>query len=207
MIKNKLKKIINNKKGFTIVESLFAIFILVISVTGPMAFTQSGLRAAYIARDQVTAFYLAQDAIEYVKNIRDDNSLIYIDDPANLGSGGWLTDLSPCFEGITDGCTIDTIDEEITECIDANHPGCFNGSDFNPLVRDGNGFFRTSEGVEDSIYVREIIIRPVPSGLDIDDPNLNEVEIDVVVKWKTPHTAGEKSINVKENMFNWAIGI
>jgi len=70
-MKNKIKKLIENKKGFTIVESLFAIFILVISVTGPMAFTQSGLRASFIARDQVTAFYLAQDAIEYITQYRN----------------------------------------------------------------------------------------------------------------------------------------
>ena len=194
-MKNKIKKIINNKKGFTIVESLFAIFILVISITGPMAFTQSGLRASFIARDQVTAFYLAQDVIEYIKNVRDHNSI----DSIQGADVFWLDGLSDCYSDDT-VCTIDTLEQTISACGIA--PGC----DSYPLVIDGDGYFRginVTEGT-DSIYTREITITPV------DDTDINtaiEVEVDVVVKWNTPQTIGEKSINVKENIFNWTLGI
>ena len=194
-MKNKIKKLIENKKGFTIVESLFAIFILVISVTGPMAFTQSGLRASFIARDQVTAFYLAQDAIEYIKNVRDSNSI----DSIGGGDAVWLDRLGDCYSD--GGCTIDTIDEYIQSCgTVSNIPGCFHENNLYPLKIDNDGFFRTTEGIKDSIFAREIKITPVPSGEPIGD--VSEVQIEVIVKWQTPQSIGDKSINVKENMFN-----
>ena len=76
-MKNFIKKIIKEKtnRGFTVLETLVAVFILVLAITGPMVFAQSGLRTAFLARDQITAFFLAQDAIETIKNIRDTNAL------------------------------------------------------------------------------------------------------------------------------------
>ncbi len=59
--------------GFTIIETLVAISILIISITGPMVIVSQSLKSAYFARDQITAFYLAQEAIEYVRNLRDSN--------------------------------------------------------------------------------------------------------------------------------------
>lgn len=76
MIKN-----INNNKGFTIVETLVAITILMISIAGPLTIAQKSLTAANQAKDQVTASYLAQDLMEYIKNARDNNSTFY-------GTGG-----------------------------------------------------------------------------------------------------------------------
>ena len=59
--------------GFTLVETLVAISILMISVTGPLYYASESLKAAVYARDQITAFYLAQDAFEQIRKIRDDN--------------------------------------------------------------------------------------------------------------------------------------
>lgn len=71
-----MKKILNkikNKEGFTIIETLVAITILMIAIAGPMTIAQKGLRASVQARDQITATYLAQDVMEYMKNLRDKN--------------------------------------------------------------------------------------------------------------------------------------
>lgn len=62
-----------NKKnrGFTIVETLVAVAILMISIAGPLTIAQKGLMAALYARDQVTASFLAQELMENIKNTRD----------------------------------------------------------------------------------------------------------------------------------------
>jgi Tfp pilus assembly protein PilV len=57
-----------NQKGFTIVETLVAVTILMISIAGPLTVANKGLLAAINAKDQMIASYLAQDAMEYVKN-------------------------------------------------------------------------------------------------------------------------------------------
>jgi len=66
----KIDKIYN--QGFTIVETLVAITILMISIAGPLTIAQKSLTAATQAKDQVIASYLAQDLVEYIKNARDN---------------------------------------------------------------------------------------------------------------------------------------
>jgi len=60
-------------KGFTIIETLVAITILMIAITGPLTVSQRGLSNAVFARDQLVATYLAQDALEFVHYVRDWN--------------------------------------------------------------------------------------------------------------------------------------
>lgn len=211
MIKKTFKKIHQNNKGFTIIESLVAIFILILSITGPMAFTQSGLRASFVSRDQITAFYLAQDAIEYIKNVRDNNSLLLLDvSVGNDPEDGWLDGLENCIVTNADtdsGCTVDTLDEVINSCGSSSEDGCLgsdeDGSSDTPLKKTGDfGFLGIGTG-ENSIFSREIRIMPVDS---VDIANANEVEITVIVRWNTNETIGSRKIVVKESMFDWATG-
>lgn len=185
---NKLKKIISeNKTGFTIIESLFAISILILSLTGPMAFSQSGLRASFVSRDQITAFYLAQDAIEFVKNWRDNNV---------LDNRSWDNNFSYCS---TDYCSIDTFEAEypyngssdgILDC-GSDSTGCFNGD---PLKIDPNDSHLGHDGEEDSIFHRQIKMKKINTG---------EIKITVEVKWTTQEVIGERQIEVVEHIFNW----
>jgi type II secretory pathway pseudopilin PulG len=73
--------------AFTLIETLVAISILTIAITGPLAIIAQALRSSYFARDQITAYYLAQEAIEYIRNQRDMNGLKGVDAPA---SEEWL---------------------------------------------------------------------------------------------------------------------
>jgi type II secretory pathway pseudopilin PulG len=63
----------DRSRAFTLVETLVAISILMLSVTGPLYYASEALKAAIYARDQITAFYLAQDAFEQIRKVRDDN--------------------------------------------------------------------------------------------------------------------------------------
>jgi prepilin-type N-terminal cleavage/methylation domain-containing protein len=65
----------NLKKGFTLIETMVAVTLLSISIVAPMTLVTRSLSSAYYARDQITAFNLAQDALEGVRAIRDANVL------------------------------------------------------------------------------------------------------------------------------------
>lgn len=64
---------LQKNKGFTIIETLVAITILMISIAGPLTIAQKSLMAASYAKDQVIASFLAQDLMEKIKNDRDVN--------------------------------------------------------------------------------------------------------------------------------------
>jgi type II secretory pathway pseudopilin PulG len=55
------------KKGFTIIETLVAITILMISIVGPLTIAQKSLNASIYAKDQVIASFIAQEQMELIK--------------------------------------------------------------------------------------------------------------------------------------------
>jgi prepilin-type N-terminal cleavage/methylation domain-containing protein len=92
------------QKGFTLVETLVAISILMLAILGPLSIATAGLRNSAFARDQITAFYLAQEGIEFVRYARDDNYL------RGAVDADWLEHLDDCKvenEGFDHGCIID----------------------------------------------------------------------------------------------------
>lgn len=85
--------------GFTLVETLVAVALLLTVIVGPLSIAQKGLQTASHAGDQVTAIYLAQEGIEHIQMLRDnvalDNYLDYIVNGSN-GNGNtteWYDDL------------------------------------------------------------------------------------------------------------------
>ena len=76
IFKSKLNKIESGRDGFTMVETLVAISILTIAVIGPLGIISQALHTSYYTRNQMTAYYLAQEAIEYVKNERDEQGIV-----------------------------------------------------------------------------------------------------------------------------------
>ncbi|MDB5238913.1 MAG: seg [Candidatus Parcubacteria bacterium] len=94
-------KKINAQKGFTIVETLVAITVLMIAIAGPLSIASKGLTGALASRDQMIASYLAQESIEVIKNLRDNN----------LAAGDlWLTGFSGCnASAYCDASAIDTV--------------------------------------------------------------------------------------------------
>jgi len=77
-------------KGFTLVETMIAVTILTFAVAGPLFTASRAIIAAQIARDQLTASYLAQEGIEYVRAMRDNEYLVaYRAGGADISNTAW----------------------------------------------------------------------------------------------------------------------
>lgn len=70
-------------RAFTLVETMIAVTILTLAVAGPLFTASRVIVAAQTARDQLTASYLAQEGVEYVRAMRDGSYLF-----AYRGGGG-----------------------------------------------------------------------------------------------------------------------
>lgn len=110
--------------GYSLIEVLVAITILLLAVAGPLTIASKGLQSSYYARDQVTANMLAQEGIEAVIAIRNQVVLGEFDSgsPNLAASNLWqwtsTAPLDDCFD--PDGCNIDVVDsdpsDDVTAC-------------------------------------------------------------------------------------------
>lgn len=87
-------------RGFTLVETLVAITVLLLVVIGPMTVAQRGIQNAYFAAEQATAVFLAQEAIEAVRELRDGAALVAFDTDGGGNTSGWASSLpAECSSG------------------------------------------------------------------------------------------------------------
>ena len=72
------------KKGFTLIEVIFAIFLVTVTAFAAFTLIDNTLVAVSSNKIGLTAYYLAQEGIELVRNIRDNNWL-----ESRTGSVAW----------------------------------------------------------------------------------------------------------------------
>lgn len=186
------KECSSEKKGFTILESLVSISILAVAVTGPLVYVTNSLKAAEVARDQTIAFYLAQDAVEHIKNVRDDNK--------NNARGGWLSGMEDCIN--SNGCIFDRFERITPQTCAAPPAGC------EVMRKSGTG--ETFEGYgygtggswEDSPFTRTVVIEFVEHDVDgyLERNYEEEVKVIVTVAWTTRTV--DREVVVTEHIFN-----
>ena len=176
---------IRGTPGFTLIETLVAISFLTLAILAPMSLASQSLASAYYARDQVTAFHLAQEALEAVRSARDANVL-----ENAFGTG---TDL---LEGIpTDALfVVDTRDNSMTLC-SGNCPPLQTDGDFYAYGPVGSiDVYDSHAGWVTTRFTREVRATYVSAP--------DEIKVSATVKWKTGRFQ-ERSFTISENLYRW----
>jgi prepilin-type N-terminal cleavage/methylation domain-containing protein len=185
-----------DNKGFTLIETLLAVLILTTAIAGPLSIAAKGLSLALIAKDQMIASYLAQDAIEYVRFVRDTNKL--------SGNSDWLAGLDGTSNGHTtngsggtanctagNACTINSLADTAVYCGTAA-AGC--GST-NLYFDPTNMYYTyTSTNNTKTIFSRTLSISAT-AGTD-------EVAVTVIVQWKDVGGV-TRSVQLRDNLLDW----
>lgn len=169
-------------RGFTLIETMIAISMLAVAIVAPMSLASRSLMTAYYSRDQVTAFYLAQEALESVRAIRDGNVLQY--------SQGTNTDL---LNGIPVGLdfVIDTRTNQTWTTCTANalkSDGTFYGYGTDPCLASETGWIPTA--------FRRVVHADYVAG------TTNEIRLTVTVTWSSGGLP-QRSFTMQENLYRW----
>jgi prepilin-type N-terminal cleavage/methylation domain-containing protein len=183
---NKIRKVPSEARGFTLIETLVAISIFSVSVLGLLSLLASSIANTIYAKDKIIAGYLAQEGIEYIRNMRD-NYVLY---PANGNWASFTTKMAVCSSGNACGFNssfLSTSPSFIFTCsADPNANAC-------KLYLNNGSYNDSSSSGTNSGFVRKVWARTI--GVD-------EVEIFSEVDWK--QGSGNYKIIFSENLFNWA---
>lgn len=162
-------------QGYSLVEVLIAIAILLIALIGPMTIAAKGIQSSVHVREQTIAISLAQEGIEAFIAARNDAAIkAFADGDLDTASWNWATagtrsaGVSRCFT--TNGCNIeytnaDPLDSSVA-CSNATGGSCELRFD----ISSGNRSRYVFSGGDPTPYKRAIrvTVTPPATGLKID---------------------------------------
>ncbi len=193
--------IFNFKSGFTVLESIVAIAVVSLAIAGAFSAVGTGLSSAIQAKEETKAYYLAQEALEIIRNKRDANIL---DKLINGAAVTWRSGISenasdPCFPGKT--CKVDATGPGIppvylTECSASG-----NLWDVCPvLTQDPNTYLYSYSGSLATIFNREIQIENISNVVN-GVPQITEIAVTIRISWQ--HAGMPKEFKTKTILTNW----
>ncbi|GBD33739.1 hypothetical protein HRbin34_00023 [bacterium HR34] len=167
----------NNKKGFSLLETMIAVAIIGIAIGGPYLVINRALSNFLDAENRFKAVFLAQEGMELVRNIRDNNFIKIVVGSENLNP--WDDGLTPgsCYE-------IDYNDSSLTPC---------SVGSLRNLKINSNGFYDYDDSSgTDTMFKRYIIISDCGSDC---------LEIRSIVKWN--FKGEENKYELVGRLYNW----
>ena len=188
--------------GFSLVEVLVAISILLIAITGPMKILTNANRSTAFASEQVNAWFLAQEGLELVQKGRDDLLLGYFFRQINAGVGGqaspfaqFRTNYAACFAVSKCGVMINSTagSVNIRAC---TATACRLYTDTSPTVRPV--YLHTAAPTPTqtvSLFTRMI-------QMSVDPNNANEIIVTSTVSWRTGSFIADQQVQVVTRLFN-----
>ena len=196
-----------NNEGFTLIEVLAAIFVFIVGITAVIYLISKEANLVKTSDDRLTAIYLAQEGIELVRNIREENwvngrgwrtgpSVTGGDFPCNIPPGADVTE--EC-NYINNNTAIDpdgyVIDYKSGFGLATNDPPelCFYPG--NKLDNTELGFIYSPGCV--GAYQRTAFKRVIY--FDFNPAIPEQLTVSSVVRWGNP----ERAFEVSEVLYDW----
>lgn len=178
------------KNGFTLVETLVAVTILLVAIVMPLQIVGKAISLGARSKDELIASYLAQDAIEFVryKIVTNRNEM-------NVSGTGTLLDgLNDCLDA--DGCTLDTVEGSVfQETAPICNMGLRNGNYYGKCVDGNNGWWATD-------FQRTVTIEQRPGPANSILGANTEFYVVSTVSWGK---LLENSLTVSEDIIDWRV--
>ncbi len=178
---------IKKTNGFTIIEVLVALALFSIALLTMFLVLSSGITNLDFAKRKITATFLAQEGIEYMRNTRD-NFMFFSSIDSSKTWADFITklDAANCTAGV--GCGFNDVNGDFFVCTKDTHScelGVFGG-------KYGYIFTNTNYFNNDSGFSRVITV---------EDLGEDEMKVTSTVYWQ--QNSGPQSVSFSEHLFNW----
>ncbi|OHA08382.1 MAG: hypothetical protein A3B37_01610 [Candidatus Sungbacteria bacterium RIFCSPLOWO2_01_FULL_59_16] len=193
------------RAAFTLIETVVAVAVISAAVVGPFALATRGIASASLSKNRLVAANLAQEGIELVRAVRDNNVLC--DSLDGAVDGSWEWDRDPDGSGqfrnrnkigvawdrrTTISCSGSTV---VSPLLDAN--SC---EDSNLRLDPATGLYGYDLGDPETAFQRCVDIDQ-PGGPE-DGINPTEMmDVTVAVTWNERGVA--RTVELTERMYNW----
>ena len=193
----KYLKTIQDNRAFTLVETLIALSIFTLSVLALMFVSSQGISDTASAKNKIIATYLAQEGIEYMRNMRD--TYILYSASSSAGFSAFNTKLTAptalCDQpDHPNGCYFDNqnlnYSDETMPITDTPMTACASSCPI-LLYDSATGKYNYATG-DTSDFIRRI------QSIQL---NANETKVFVTVYWI--QGSGTAHITFSESLFNW----
>lgn len=190
--------------GFTLIETIVAIAVLVMAVGGPLTLAARTLRVAQDAKNEFIASQMAVEGMEVIHNMRDNNSA----DDTSSDAGAWMSNPPiNIFQNCIEGCIVDVTRNSsantwsgftITACPSGD---CTNMGKM--FVNDGSGIFRQSSATLGSGWTFTGFRRWIEiEGIDDSGDPEREVKVTTYVSYQSV-TGATRTLTLTEHLLNW----
>jgi len=188
-----IPKAMKKNRSFTIVEIMIAMSIFTLVIGGSIVLINQTLVMISLAHQRLIAYYLAQEGIELVRNIRDNNWIQQQTDASYSWSFGFP------IAAFNQNYSDHSLDFEI-DYDDVYNPGNSSGlSSYTGkyLSLDSNGYnYNTSGSGTATPFMRWVRI-----GTENESDGSTYIRIECHVKWK--ERGREHSIMVQDKLYDW----
>lgn len=174
---------------------MFAVYILTFTIVGLMTVISSSLFAARYAKDEVTANYLLQEVVDYIRNDRD-TTVFLASGSASTGTAwtAFTTKYNVC-SSTNNGCYFEVLSGSVLKSCDYTSDTKTTGCP--PLyyndAADNSPFYTYDQGTnKPTIFKRKIVVEK--NGDD-------ELDVTVTAYWKNGGLQVSRSLTT--TLMNW----
>ncbi|OGG61324.1 hypothetical protein A3C87_04045 [Candidatus Kaiserbacteria bacterium RIFCSPHIGHO2_02_FULL_49_34] len=151
----------SHQQGFTLVETLVAISVLIVAIVVPLRVITQSLKSAAFTREKITATHIAQEGIELMNAQYDEDKK-----DLNTAWSRWAS-----VYGVTSGFSFEPRTKTLLTCTSTASNPC-------RIYTDANGYTHSTVGTTLTPYVRTLRVRTSSPA------SASAVEVESIVTWQ-----------------------
>lgn len=189
----------NKNSGFSLVEVLVAVTILLLVIAGPFSIISRSINSTNYATEQVNAWFLAQEGLELMQKGRDNFVLLNFSNPAGNPNPmtSFLTAYNTCLANTGCGATIGNGSSAPINLVSCGVLDNCRLHIISSINTDRSSYQHQSSGNTPSPFTRVIKMERTPA-----TGKVREIKVTSTVTWRTGALISGQKVEAVSYLFN-----